>query len=295
MGGAFPVVPEMVGNVNTEEEKDFASEKRHPNDFALWKASKPGEPMWSSPWGEGRPGWHIECSAMSFSIFKTISDGRIDVHSGGVDLRLPHHTNEMAQSEAFMECKWLSAARVRRRQSVNYFLHTGHLNIDGLKMSKSLKNFITIRQTLQQFSPTQIRICFLLHKWNTTMNYSDGAMEEARAKEKLFAEFFHNVKATLRQLSSAQPQRWDDAEVHLNKQLDAARSAVHVPLIVRFSRRAASATISTPPARWTRWKPSCAPPIATSRPRSTSSRRSCCPARASSARCSACSASSTPS
>lgn len=111
---------------------------------------------------------------------------------------------------------------------MNYFLHTGHLNIDGLKMSKSLKNFITIRQTLQQFTPSQIRICFLLHKWNTTMNYSDGAMEEARAKEKLFAEFFHNVKATLRQLTADQPQRWDDAEVQLNAQLDAARTSVHV-------------------------------------------------------------------
>ena len=111
---------------------------------------------------------------------------------------------------------------------MNYFLHTGHLNIDGLKMSKSLKNFITIRQTLQQFTPNQIRICFLLHKWNTTMNYSDGAMEEARAKEKLFAEFFHNVKATLRQLSIDQSQRWDDAEVQPNTQLDAARTSVHV-------------------------------------------------------------------
>ena len=117
---------------------------------------------------------------------------------------------------------------LRGGQSVNYFLHTGHLNIDGLKMSKSLKNFITIRQTLQQFTPNQIRICFLLHKWNTTMNYSDGAMEEARAKEKLFAEFFHNVKATLRQLSIDQSQRWDDAEVQLNTQLDAARTSVHV-------------------------------------------------------------------
>ena len=90
---------------------------------------------------------------------------------------------------------------VSRRQSVNYFLHTGHLNIDGLKMSKSLKNFITIRQTLQQFTANQIRMCFLLHKWNTTMNYSDGAMEEARAKEKLFNDFFGNVKALLRSQS----------------------------------------------------------------------------------------------
>lgn len=105
----------MVGNVNETEEGDFASEKKHPSDFALWKASKPGEPSWNSPWGEvrvmirsdvqGRPGWHIECSAMSYSIFKNISNGCIDVHSGGVDLRLPHHTNEMAQSEAYMKCE----------------------------------------------------------------------------------------------------------------------------------------------------------------------------------------------
>ena len=114
---------------------------------------------------------------------------------------------------------------------MNYFLHTGHLNIDGLKMSKSLKNFITIRQTLQHFSPTQVRLCFLLHKWNTTMHYSDGAMEEARAKEKLFAEFFQNVKAALRTLSSDQTQRWDDEEVRLNSQLDKTRTDVHVGVV----------------------------------------------------------------
>ena len=88
-----------------DEEQDFASEKKHPNDFALWKASKPGEPSWSSPWGAGRPGWHIECSAMSYSIFKTMSDGRIGGHAGRIELGLAHHTNEMAQSEAFMGCK----------------------------------------------------------------------------------------------------------------------------------------------------------------------------------------------
>ena len=120
--------------MNTEEEQDFASEKRHPNDFALWKASKPGEPMWSSPWGSGRPGWHIECSAMSFSIFKTISDGRIDVHSGGVDLRLPHHTNEMAQSEAFLVCELSSYVEMWCRQSVIFLIHTGNVIIDGLYM-----------------------------------------------------------------------------------------------------------------------------------------------------------------
>jgi cysteinyl-tRNA synthetase len=108
--------------------------KRHPSDFALWKAAKPGEPTWDSPWGAGRPGWHIECSAMASSIIGST----IDIHTGGEDLRFPHHDNELAQAEAFYHdqgcCQW-----------VNYFLHSGHLGIEGLKMSKSLKNFITIR------------------------------------------------------------------------------------------------------------------------------------------------------
>lgn len=108
------------------------SEKRGEADFALWKKSKPGEPKWPSKWGEGRPGWHIECSAMAASIFKKYP---IDIHTGGVDLRFPHHDNELAQSEAYYNCdNW-----------INNFWHTGHLHIAGKKMSKSLKNFITIK------------------------------------------------------------------------------------------------------------------------------------------------------
>lgn len=106
-------------------------EKRNDMDFALWKASKAGEPCWSSPWGMGRPGWHIECSAMASEI---LCDN-MDVHSGGVDLAFPHHDNELAQSEAYHECN----------QWVNHFWHPGHLHIEGLKMSKSLKNFVTIK------------------------------------------------------------------------------------------------------------------------------------------------------
>jgi cysteinyl-tRNA synthetase len=108
------------------------TEKRGDADFALWKKSKPGEPKWPSKWGEGRPGWHIECSAMAASIFKKYP---IDIHTGGVDLRFPHHDNELAQSEAYYNCdNW-----------INNFWHTGHLHIAGKKMSKSLKNFITIK------------------------------------------------------------------------------------------------------------------------------------------------------
>ncbi len=120
--------------------------KASENDFALWKQSKPGEPSWDSPWGRGRPGWHIECSAMASDLF----GDNMDIHSGGSDLRFPHHDNELAQAEAHYGCK----------QWVNYFLHSGHLHIDGLKMSKSLKNFITIREALQTCSPRQVPLRF---------------------------------------------------------------------------------------------------------------------------------------
>ena len=115
--------------------EETAKEKRDPKDFALWKKSKPGEPLWDSPWGQGRPGWHIECSAMAGSIFKKYP---LDIHSGGIDLKFPHHDNEIAQSEAYYNCdNW-----------INNFWHCGHLHIDGKKMSKSLKNFITIKHIL---------------------------------------------------------------------------------------------------------------------------------------------------
>mmetsp|Transcript_17599 Transcript_17599/g.29164 ORF Transcript_17599/g.29164 Transcript_17599/m.29164 type:complete len:327 (+) Transcript_17599:208-1188(+) len=129
--------PNAIGDASLLQEGEgalssaYGSEKRSPGDFALWKRSKEGEPSWDSPWGPGRPGWHIECSAMASDIIGE----KMDVHAGGVDLKFPHHDNELAQSEAYFKSD----------QWVNYFLHTGHLHIDGLKMAKSLKNFITIK------------------------------------------------------------------------------------------------------------------------------------------------------
>lgn len=171
--------PSKVGNMEALAEGEGAltaenapTEKTNPEDFALWKKAKEGEPRWQSPWGEGRPGWHIECSAMAASIFKEFP---IDIHSGGVDLKFPHHDNEIAQSEAYYECdNW-----------INNFWHTGHLHIDGLKMSKSLKNFTTIKEMLQTYSARQVRFMFLLHSWHVTMNYSqDDSFAEATAKER---------------------------------------------------------------------------------------------------------------
>lgn len=128
--------PENLGNTKLANEGEGSlssgtSDKKNPSDFALWKKSKEGEPKWESPWGWGRPGWHIECSAMASDILGAV----LDIHSGGEDLRFPHHDNELAQSEAFFGSQ----------QWVNYFIHSGHLHINGCKMSKSLKNFITIK------------------------------------------------------------------------------------------------------------------------------------------------------
>ena len=125
--------PWAVGSALAAEGEP-TGDKRHSSDFALWKAAKPGEPTWDSPWGAGRPGWHIECSAMASSVIGQ----QVDIHTGGEDLRFPHHDNELAQAEAHYHCEGCS-------QWVNYFLHSGHLGIEGLKMSKSLKNFVTIR------------------------------------------------------------------------------------------------------------------------------------------------------
>ncbi|PPQ84596.1 hypothetical protein CVT25_015799 [Psilocybe cyanescens] len=184
--------PWSTGNRDLLEEGEgsLASKtgRRSAADFALWKASKPGEPSWPSPWGPGRPGWHIECSVMASAIF----GDNMDIHSGGIDLAFPHHDNEMAQSEAYHNCKsW-----------VNYFLHTGHLHIEGLKMSKSLKNFITIDEILEKFSARQLRLAFLTQLWNSKVDFSEALMiGEVRNLEITLNNFFTTVKALINQAS----------------------------------------------------------------------------------------------
>jgi len=214
--------------------QEFASEKHSPRDFALWKSSKEGEPSWESPWGPGRPGWHIECSVMASDVFEKLTgDVRMDIHSGGVDLKFPHHDNEMAQAEAHAGCN----------QWVNYFVHAGHLDIKGFKMSKSLKNFITIRQTLEDNSPRQVRMCFLLHKYNAGMDYGDNTMSHALVMEKQFSEFFHNVKAVLREKSIADPQKWNDETQVLQTALATAETKIDDALRDDFDTPTAMATL----------------------------------------------------
>lgn len=210
-----------------------ASEKLNKFDFALWKKSKAGEPAWDSPWGQGRPGWHIECSCMAAEYFK---EWPIDIHSGGIDLRFPHHDNEIAQSEAFYECD----------QWINYFLHTGHLHIMGKKMSKSLKNFITIKHILSEYNARQVRMLFLLHNWDSLMNYTtEKSMPQAVEKERQFSEFFKTVKATLRQCNIASTvQKWSARDYELNEVFTQTQTTVHARLADNFDTPEAVKSLS---------------------------------------------------
>ena len=145
--------------------------KRHPLDFALWKAQKPGEPAWESPWGMGRPGWHVECSAMS----RRHLGETLDFHGGGCDLIFPHHENEIAQSEA-----------ATGKPFVRYWVHNGYLMIDKEKMSKSLGNFLTAREARKRFSPLAIRLFMLSAHYRSPINFSEeGLMQATAAQERL--------------------------------------------------------------------------------------------------------------
>uniref|UniRef100_A0A671MW01 Cysteine--tRNA ligase, cytoplasmic n=1 Tax=Sinocyclocheilus anshuiensis TaxID=1608454 RepID=A0A671MW01_9TELE len=229
------LVPEAVGDQKALQEgegdlsisADRLSEKRSQNDFALWKASKPGEPSWDSPWGKGRPGWHIECSAMAGSILGQ----SMDIHGGGFDLRFPHHDNELAQSEAYFE----------NDHWVRYFLHTGHLTIAGCKMSKSLKNFITIKDALAKHTARQLRLAFLMHSWKDTLDYSNNTMESAIQYERFINEFFLNVKDILRSPTdiTGQFEKWEAEEIELNKSFYEKKTSVHEALCDNIDTRSA--------------------------------------------------------
>ena len=155
--------------------------KRDPLDFVLWKAAKAGEPAWESPWGNGRPGWHIECSAMSENLF----GDTFDIHGGGADLQFPHHENEIAQSVgATGHTCGHDHAQTHHGQSiashVKYWLHNGFIRVDGEKMSKSLGNFFTIREVLKQYDPEVVRFFILRAHYRSPLNYSDAHLDDAK-------------------------------------------------------------------------------------------------------------------
>lgn len=176
---------------------DIADEKEDPMDFALWKAQKPNEPAWESPWGKGRPGWHIECSAM---VNKYLG-ATIDIHSGGKDLIFPHHENEVAQSECANGCNF-----------ANYWMHNGYININNQKMSKSLGNFFTIRDITQKYKPEVVRFFMLSAHYRSPVNFSDDLMQQAQSAMERVYTCIDNIRFLLK---NAKNREANEAEKEL--------------------------------------------------------------------------------
>ena len=211
-------------------------------DFALWKASKPGEPSWDSPWGPGRPGWHIECSAMASDVLGK----KIDIHSGGIDLAFPHHDNELAQSEAY----WCPAEGARQgEQWINYFMHMGHLSIQGSKMSKSLKNFTTIREALAkgEWTPRGLRIVFLLGAWKDGLEITGEVVKQGVAWEERVNNFFLKVRDMQNRNAATNGSAngtTNGDKVNLDKSLQEAQQKFHDALCDSFDTPTAMRVIS---------------------------------------------------
>ena len=172
--------------------------KRDPLDFALWKAAKPGEPAWDSPWGPGRPGWHIECSAMSTGCL----GNHFDIHGGGADLQFPHHENEIAQSEG-----------ATAEPFVNVWMHNGFVRVNEEKMSKSLGNFFTVREILARYQPEEIRYFILGSHYRSPLNYDDAHLDQARAS-------LSRLYTALRGLPEAEPAGGDAYRARFDAAMD---------------------------------------------------------------------------
>jgi len=225
--------------------------KRNPTDFTLWKNSKPGEPVWQSPWGEGRPGWHTECVVMSQKYLGET----FDIHGGGIDLIFPHHENELAQAEA-----------LSGKPLANYWMHNGFLNIDGEKMSKSLRNFFTARDVLQEYDAEVIRFFFLSKHYRSPIDFTRELMEESKRALNNFYEALKsvnylealedkhpdmgNLSAEIREFSAAMDDDFNSAKaiailfdlakrakssgLGLPDRLQAARTMVHLGSVLGF-------------------------------------------------------------
>lgn len=198
---AFPGYGKLSGQsvedreMGASERLDVETDKENPADFALWKAQKPGEPAWDSPWGKGRPGWHIECSAMSM---KYLGES-FDIHCGGKDLLFPHHENEIAQSEG-----------ATGRPYVNYWMHNGFINVDNQKMSKSLNNFFTVRDIAKEYDLEAVRLFMLSAHYRSPINFSREQIEAANnslnrlytARDNLVFQRDHGENRPLNQLET---------------------------------------------------------------------------------------------
>jgi cysteinyl-tRNA synthetase len=179
-----------------EEEEDlednYLGEKRSPKDFALWKKSKEDEPFWESPWGKGRPGWHIECSAMAIKFLGET----IDIHGGGQDLKFPHHRNEISQSEAYTGKKF-----------ANFFMHNGFVNVDDEKMSKSLGNFFLVSDVAKKYDPMVIRLFLLSSLYRKSINYSLENMDQAKKN-------YDKILTTIKKINDTPTKEIDSDEIN---------------------------------------------------------------------------------
>ena len=189
----FPGYGKLSGksldDLRAGERVDVDQAKQDPLDFVLWKRAKEGEPSWASPWGNGRPGWHIECSAMSSDLLGK----QFDIHGGGQDLQFPHHENEIAQSEGAHNCRF-----------VNYWMHNGFVRVDDEKMSKSLGNFFSIREVLKKFDAEVVRFFILRAHYRSPLNYSDVHLDDAR---QALARLYTALKAVQ---ADDRPVDWDE-------------------------------------------------------------------------------------
>lgn len=183
---SFPGYGKLSGRDITQMQAgarvDVDDRKKNPLDFALWKAAKPNEPSWDSPWGPGRPGWHIECSVMAMKF----AGDTLDIHAGGQDLIFPHHENEIAQSEA-----------ATGKPFTRYWLHNGFLDIEGEKMSKSLGNFLTVKDILKMYDPMAVRVFFLLKHYRSPIDFSEERIREALAALDRLRNAYRTMKRKL--------------------------------------------------------------------------------------------------
>lgn len=191
LSGKDPRELRAGARVEVDEAKD------DPLDFVLWKAAKPGEPAWDSPWGKGRPGWHIECSVMSTELL----GNRFDIHGGGEDLQFPHHENEIAQSEGANDTKF-----------VNYWMHNAFVQVDKEKMSKSLGNFFTVREILKKYDPEVVRFFILRAHYRSPLNHSDANLDDAKgALTRLYTSLKNSSKGGAIDWNEAHAKRFKEA------------------------------------------------------------------------------------
>lgn len=225
---------------NTEEMEagsrvEIDERKRNPLDFALWKAAKPGEPSWESPWGMGRPGWHIECSAMNYVFFGE----SFDIHGGGKDLIFPHHENEIAQSEGAFG-----------KAMAKYWIHNGFVNIDREKMSKSLGNFLMIKDVLKKYHPEVIRLFLLSNHYRSPIDYSARSMEEASSGLDKIYTLLERAENVIGPDSDGKTrgEYWSRFETAMNDDFNTAKGIGVIFDAVRNANRLLDTSGDSPPA-----------------------------------------------